>query len=227
MHEILKRHTILYVEDEPDIQANIGEYLRGWFKEVHTASDGEEALTLYHTLRPDVLLLDINIPSIDGLRLAAKIREDDQSVRIIMLTAHTEQEKLLAATELRLTKYLLKPVEPRQFKEALTLLAKELSHEGNRFVKLGTDALWDKEKQTLLLHETPLSLTAKEQRLLELFVAKRSQTVHYTDIMVAVWEEALEKEISIDSVKNLVSKLRKKIPGCNIASVYGSGYILK
>ncbi len=227
MLQILKHHTILYAEDEPDIQANISEYLRHYFKEVYLAADGAEALRCYRKHQPDALLLDINIPSVDGLTLAAKIRAENPDISILMLTAHTEKTKLLAATELKLTKYLIKPGEPKYFKEALTLLAHELSRKQSRYRKIGDDCFWDTETRTLTHHETPVTLTAKEQKLLELFLEKRGKTVHYPDIMVTVWEDALDKEISVDSVKNLVSKLRKKLPACDISSVYGVGYMLK
>ncbi len=227
MLEILKQYDILYVEDEPDIQANISEYLRYYFKKVYLAKDGQKALQCYKRHKPRVLLLDINIPSIDGLTLATKIREIDQEIRILMLTAYTEKEKLLAATELKLTKYLIKPVEPKYFKDALLLLAKELTNIDNRFQKIAKECIWDIKNKTLIVQQSQIPLTAKEQKLLELLIAKIGKSVHYTDIMVAVWEESLDKEISIDSVKNLVSKLRKKLPGCNIVSVYGVGYMLK
>ncbi len=226
MVQILKNCSILYVEDEPEIQANISEYLKYYFKDVHLTSDGAQALKLYQKLKPQVLLLDINIPSIDGLTLAKKIRQTDQTVKIIMLTAYTEKEKLLLATELKLTKYLIKPVEPRYFKEALKIVAKELNQQNSQFQQLGNGYHWDKSSKQLLLHDKNITLSTKEQKLLELFINKANHTVHYTDIMVAVWENSLENDISIDSIKNLVSKLRKKIPNCNISNVYGSGYML-
>jgi len=77
MLSILKRHTILYVEDEPEIQANISEYLSNYFGTIHLASDGKEALAQYYKNRPDVLLLDINLPNTDGLSVAQEIRESD------------------------------------------------------------------------------------------------------------------------------------------------------
>lgn len=113
MISMLKKHSVMYVEDEPEIQRNIAEYLGNYFGEVHLASDGQEALDQYSTHRPDVLLLDINLPNIDGLTVAKKIRESDQNTEIVMLTAFTEKEKLLKAIELKLTKYLVKPVAPR------------------------------------------------------------------------------------------------------------------
>ena len=93
MLSILKDHSILYVEDDPNIQASIAEYLGNYFNEIHLASNGSEALDSFAKHQPDVLLLDINLPDIDGLSIAQQVRKNNSSSRIIMLTAYTEKEK--------------------------------------------------------------------------------------------------------------------------------------
>ena len=227
MLSILKSYSILYVEDEPNIQKNIAEYLANYFDQIHLAANGEDALQRYHRYRPDVLLLDINLPDIDGLTVAKKIRETDQTVKIVMLTAFTEQEKLLRATELKLTKYLLKPVAPKAFKEMLALLAKELAESSKTIVRLGDGYVWNLEHAKLSNTQGDVSLTDKEYRLLRLFIEYRGQTVSYERISYHVWDSSYDKGISQDSIKNQVSQLRKKLPNKSIASVYGEGYILK
>ena len=227
MIHILKKHSILYVEDEPEIQANIAEYLGNYFGRIHLASDGKEALNQYNKHHPDALLLDINLPSIDGLSVAQEVRKNDPSIKIIMLTAFTEKEKLLKATELRLTKYLIKPVAPKIFKETLNLLASELMNNPTRFLKLCTDFTWDIEQEQLSKEGVQIVLAEKEHRLLKLFIHHKGKSLRYENIMSAVWDDAFDREISIDSVKNQVSQLRKKIPNVSISSIYGEGYILK
>jgi len=227
MHHILKNHSILYVEDEPEIQSNIAEYLGNYFSNVYLAANGEEALEQYYKYHPDVLLLDINLPKLDGLSVAKEVREKDHSVKIIMLTAFTEKEKLLKATELKLTKYLIKPVPPKEFKETLEILAQELINNPSRYLNLSDCYTWDREQEQLNLNDSLVNLTEKEHRLLKLFIVNKSKTISYEKIMVEVWEDAFEREISIDSVKNQVSQLRKKLPAGCVASVYGEGYVLK
>jgi DNA-binding response OmpR family regulator len=227
MISILKKYTILYVEDEPEIQANIAEYLGNFFADIHLAADGKEALDQYYKHHPDVILLDINLPIIDGLNVAKQIRVKDNDVKIIMLTAFTEKEKLLKATELKLTKYLIKPVAPKVFKQTLENLSYELMNNPTRFINLSDTYTWDKEREQLTCDDQPVSLTEKEHRLLKLFLNNKSKSVSYEKIMVAVWEDAFERDISLDSVKNQVSQLRKKLPKSCISNVYGEGYVLK
>ncbi|HFQ60888.1 MAG TPA: response regulator transcription factor [Epsilonproteobacteria bacterium] len=227
MLNILKNHTILYVEDEPQIQANITEYLESYFATVYVASDGKEGLSLYEEHHPDVLILDINLPYFSGLEIAKKVRQKDQAVKIVMLTAHTEQEKLLAATELKLTKYLIKPLAPKLFKETMHLLVQELRKNPSVFVNLSATCVWNKKQEVLRINDIRVLLTEKEQRLLKLLIEHKNTTVSCEDIMVTVWEDALEKEISHNSVKNQISHLRKKLPDVSIDAVYGEGYRLQ
>jgi len=227
MVSLLKEHSILYVEDEPKIRMSIEEYLNSYFGIVYLASDGKEALTLYEKHHPDVLLLDINLPFLSGLEVAQEVRKKDQTVKIVLLTAHTNAEMLLLATELKLTKYLIKPIAPKLFRGAMELLAQELRQNPSRFINLSKNCIWDIQQEALRIDDVPLSLLEKEHRLLVLLIQHRGSAVSYEDIMVYVWDDAFDKDISLDSVKNQVSHLRKKLPSGCIDSVYGKGYILK
>jgi len=227
MLKILKNYSLLYVEDEPEIQENMVEYLEAYFSTVYVASDGKEALKLHKKHLPDVAILDIELPFISGLTLARSFRKSNKDIKLVMLTGHTETEVLLEATELTLTKYLVKPISPKKFKEMLVRLSHELKSHTLTLIELSQGYTWDREKNSLKLHGKAIRLNEKEQRLLELFMTHRNKTVSYETIMVTVWEDSFEREISIDSVKNQVSHLRKKLPKDSISSVYGQGYIFK
>lgn len=202
MISILKKHSILYVEDEPDIQKNITEYLGNYFGDIYLAPDGKEALNQYSKHHPDVMLLDINLPNIDGLTVAQEIRKNDPNIKIIMLTAFTEKEKLLKATELKLTKYLIKPVPPKAFKKTLETLAYELTNNPTRFLKLSDHYTWDKEQEQLNRDGKAIELAEKEHRLLKLFVNYKGKPISYEKIVITVWDNTFDKDISIDSIKN-------------------------
>ena len=226
MLTILKNYSVLYVEDEPEVQANMVEYLESYFATVYVASDGKEALSLYKEHQPHVAILDIELPFINGLTLASEFRKNNGTIQLIMLTGHTETEVLLQATELKLTKYLVKPISPKKFKEMLLLLSTELTSQALNFIELSQGYRWNKKTNTLTYYGKTLLLNEKAQQLLQLFIKHKNKTVSYEDIMVNVWEDSLERDISIDSVKNQVSHLRKKLPPNSITSVYGQGYIL-
>jgi two-component system response regulator VanR len=224
---LLKKYTILYVEDELNIQKNMAEYLEGYFREVYVASDGEEGLKMYDLHRPNVLLLDIDLPRVDGLTLAKYIRKKDKQVAIIMLTAFTDQEKLLQATELKLLKYLVKPIDLLEFQHTLNLLAIELIELSPNILFLGESLVWDKENEKLLHNGKACALTAKEQELLALLIRHKNKSISFEEIMAHVWVDEFDREISLNCVKNIVSNLRKKLPKESIKNVYGEGYIFQ
>jgi len=224
---MLKNYTILYVEDEPSIQNNIQEYLEGFFKEVYVASDGKEGLEKYLEQKPQVLLLDIDIPYMDGLTLAKKIRRNDKNVSIIMITAFTEQEKLLRATELKLLKYLVKPLDLVVFQKTLGLLAEELCFTFGHNIFLSKGYVWHRDNKQLIHKKNIIKLTAKEQHLLDLLVKHKNNSLAFEDIIAEVWEDEFDREISVNCVKNVVSSLRKKLPNNVIKSIYGRGYVLQ
>ena len=226
MRNLLKNYSILYVEDELNIQKQMTEYLEGYFRDVYVSSDGKQGLEKYEEYHPDVLLLDIDLPHMDGLSLAKSIRKKDKSVSIIMLTAFTDQEKLLKATELKLLKYLVKPIDLLEFQETLDLLAVELTESTKEILVLGEGYTWNKSEGKLCHKGKSIVLTSKEQQLLVLLAKHQHKSISFEDIMAHVWADEFEREVSVNCVKNVVSDLRKKLPNDAIQSVYGKGYML-
>ena len=224
---MLKKYTIIYAEDDPLTQQNMKEFLSDIFKSVFVASNGEEALKLYKSKKPNAILMDIDMPKLDGLSVAQEIRKVDTTTPIIMLTAFSDRDKLLKATELRLLKYLIKPIQPQKLDEALELLELELSKINKHIIELGDGCFWNSDTKELIYNDKKVNLTPKEKRLLELLIQRRNYTITFAEIMNELWEDSFEKEISINSVKNVVSSLRKHLPPNCIKSIYGQGYSLK
>ncbi|NOR57562.1 MAG: response regulator, partial [Sulfurimonas sp.] len=94
------KFSILYAEDDERIREKYAKFLRLYFKDVYEATNGKEALELYDENRPDVIILDINMPIINGLEVAKIIRRRDNETQLIILSAYSDREKLLVATEL-------------------------------------------------------------------------------------------------------------------------------
>jgi len=226
MRDSLKQHTILYAEDDEALQESTSEYLRRYFREVYAASDGEEALALYRKKQPSAIILDIDMPKRDGLQVAKDIRETNSKIPILMLTAFTDIDKLLEATELNLCKYLVKPVEAQVFKEALHKLSEVLKEHMDVYINLSKDYKWDSQDEILLHKTNPIALSHKEKILLALLVKHHKRCVSFEEIMATVWEDNFHEEISVQSVKLQVTLLRKKLPKESIKNVYGKGYVL-
>lgn len=146
-------YDLLYVEDEKEVRKNYIEYLGRFFNHIYEASTAEEAYKIYEKKRPSILVVDINLPGMSGIEFMQKIRKNDHTTKAIMLTANSDVETLLSATELKLTKYLVKPVSREDLKNALHLVLEEIRDYTtipNKIIKLKESFYWDQENKKLL-----------------------------------------------------------------------------
>jgi CheY-like chemotaxis protein len=111
--------SLLYVEDEALIRLAVAHMLKRLVRELHIASNGEEGLALFRTIRPDVVITDIRMPIMDGLALVEQIRRIDQECIIIVGTAYSDTEYFLQLIGAGINHYLLKPIREEQCLEAL------------------------------------------------------------------------------------------------------------
>jgi two-component system, OmpR family, alkaline phosphatase synthesis response regulator PhoP len=109
----MRRHTILVVEDEASIQRVVRTYLESAGYEVLSSEDGPGALRLVQSHQPDLVILDLNLPGMDGMEVAARLRERG-AVYILMLTARTEEMDRVAGLKIGADDYLTKPFSPRE-----------------------------------------------------------------------------------------------------------------
>ena len=115
----LKNLTILYVEDDTEVRENISQSLAYFVKHIESASNGDEAFELYEKISPDIIITDIDMPGMNGLELAARVRECDSFIPIVVMTAYTTEEFLLDAVSLHLERYIVKPVSLAKLKDSL------------------------------------------------------------------------------------------------------------
>ena len=171
--ESIYPYKILFVEDEQLIRENYVTYLKMFFSEVYEAENGEKAYDIYKQKKPDIMIVDINIPKLSGLELLRKIRENDYNTKAIVLTAHTDKTFLLEATSLKLTRYLVKPVSRKDLKEALKDTIDELLKYNIlpiQKINLTDDYSWDFQLNELKHHNKNVELTNKEKIFLKCFL---------------------------------------------------------
>ena len=225
MSEDKYSYEILYVEDEAEVRRNYVSYLKRFFHTVHEAGDAKEALKIYQTKNPSILIVDINLPGKSGVDFLKEIREGDHAIKAIMLTANSDVETLVAATELKLTKYLIKPVSRLDLKNALFLAMEEMLNYrtiANKIIKMKDSCYWDQENKKLMKEDEALNLTKKEIELLSLLFTNTRKTFSSDDIIYELWYDADEPKN--DALKTLIKHLRKKLPKDTIKNVFGVGY---
>ena len=201
--------TLLYAEDDPQSRKNYAFVLEEYFSEVYLAEDGREALDLYHEKKPDVLLLDISMPFINGLDVAKFVRTTNKDIPIIMLTAHAEQEKLLTAIPLGLSQYLLKPINDRSLIEAVVKTIQEIQNRD--IITMGENLLWNKTNANLLYDEENIKLTKKEHKLVAFLIRSLGEYFTHDTLILEVWDDEIPDVSHDNKLQQLVYRLNKKI----------------
>ncbi|MGB5965184.1 MAG: response regulator [Sulfurimonadaceae bacterium] len=225
MSEKISDISVLVAEDEKQILDPMVEYLQLFFEHVYRAREGLSAYRIYESKKPDIIISDIHMPHLDGLSMIEKIRKKDKQTKIIIMSAHSEKEKLMQAIELHLVKYLIKPVQSDLLKELLLSLVDELRQESDR-VDLKEGYFWDSSKKLLFNRGGEVALKEREKKVLDLLCTHANQTVSVFDIYNHLYEDQPERDFSSNSITSLIKRIRPKLPADTISTVYGVGYIL-
>jgi DNA-binding response OmpR family regulator len=219
--EKLKSLRLLYAEDEEGIRKPMANTLSYYLKEVLEACDGEEGLDLYYEQRPDIILTDLRMPKKDGLYMVKEIRKSDKKTPILMITAHTDKEYLLSAIELKIEKYLIKPIALDELLGGLKLCVNEIELGRSLFLECKNCQFDLKNKRIVHRDGSEVELTHKESDFLEILLRKKGMIVSYEEIEMNVWKE---EYMSIAALRTLVKSLRKKLPNSFIKNHSQTGY---
>jgi len=140
---LLKDFTVLYVEDNMDAQEQLKLILEDDVKEFYQAYNGEEGIAIYREKKPDIILADINMPILDGLEMAKKIREIDMEQPILMISSFDDKDTLLKALNVVVNGFITKPIDMEELESKLNKIAKNLKN------KITTKNTYEKDRQEL------------------------------------------------------------------------------
>lgn len=220
--------TLLYVEDDQVVRENFTEIFKTYFNRVLTTDNGNEALELYENNNIDVAILDISIPGINGLSVAAKIRENDEETIILVISAHSDTEKLLKAVNLGLFGYLVKPITHKELDESLQKIINSIPKEP--LIDLSKDYFWH-SKDTLLIRDgIEIKLTNNETKIIQILIESKNKYLSACDIQDMLFSQRESTDNNCNNVVQLISRLKKKaFKLCNtddffIENCYGTGY---
>ena len=220
--------TLLYAEDDLQSRKNYAFVLEEYFSEVYLAADGREALDLYHDKKPDVLLLDISMPFVNGLDVAKAVRKENKDIPIIMLTAHADQEKLLTAIPLGLSMYLLKPIDSKSLTEAVLKVIRIIQNRD--IILLKKKLSWNKTNSNLFYEEENIKLTKKEHKLMMLLINSTGEYFMHDTLIIQIWDDEIPDASHDNKLHQLIYRLNKKINAVTnsdaqlIENTYTMGY---
>ncbi|MFT7003341.1 MAG: DNA-binding response OmpR family regulator [Sulfurimonas sp.] len=211
---------VLYAEDEDFIRENMVETLEFFSIDVIALSDGNCVYDTYLKEKPDIVILDIEMPGKSGLALAEKIRSEDKKVQIIITTAYTNTEYFLKAVELNLVKYLLKPVRLIELEKALNLCMENILVLDNPIKHLNDNDYYDIKSKKLIVNSEEIYLDYQEQKFFEILIKNPTRIVSYDELENTVWRNGMSES----AVRSLVFNLRKKLPDGAIKNIPKTGY---
>ncbi len=218
---------ILVVDDEPKIIQLTQDYLENAGFSVLSAGDGERALSVIHADQPDLVVLDLGLPGMDGLDICRSIRKTS-NLPIIMLTARDEEADKIVGLELGADDYVTKPFSPKELVARVrsVLRRSELAQEAREVVRVG-DVTLDIPRMRVTVGDDEIELTATEFHLLQALASQPGRIFTRSQLLNAVHGVAIESyERAIDAhIKNI----RRKIEPVShepryIQTVYGVGY---
>jgi two-component system phosphate regulon response regulator PhoB len=220
---------VLVVEDDPDIQLLLEQTLRSAGYEAACASSGREALEIALTTGPDLILLDLMLPDIDGFEVCKKLRRDPltEHIPVLMLTARgTEMDRVLGL-ELGADDYINKPFSPR---ELLLRIRRSLDRhvlpQGNGDILVFGELSIDVPGHRVLVKGRSVDITATEFRLLTVLARRRGRVQTREHLLQEVWSQGERDEIDARTVDTHVRRLREKLGSAAavVETVRGVGY---
>jgi len=224
-----KNFKILLVDDESDILEFLKYNINKEGFEVHTASNGKEAIEIAKKITPHLILLDVMMPEMDGIETCEIMRQDKklQNTIIAFLTARGEDYSQIAGFEAGGDDYIAKPVKPKVLISRIRALLKRFNpttnqKSGDDLIIKQSNLIIDKEKYIVIKDGNELILPKKEFELLVLLISKPDRVFTRDEIFSSVWGDNIivgDRTIDVH-----IRKLREKIGEKHIKTIKGVGY---
>lgn len=219
MYNYLNDKVALYVEDDEVVLGNISKLLRNYFKNVHTASDGQKGYDIFTKEDIDILLVDIELPKLNGINLIKQIRKLDQKIPVVIISAYTKTDYLLESVELNLNKYIVKPFTSKKLHTLLKNLDETFKGDGT--YELTPDVFVNRQECYVTFSGQNHPLTPKELEFLEILSLKGA--VNYDEID-EIWQD---NPPSQDAIRSFIKTLRKKLPINLLKNRQNLGYFVE
>jgi len=214
---------ILLLEDEYSLRISIEEFLEDIGYGVDGFMDGLDAYNAVYDKAYDLLLLDVNVPSLNGFELLKKLREDNIKIPAIFLTSMTDMSDLKEGYKRGCCDYIRKPFDLEELELRIDqALASFLDNDGS-LVALGCSLTYDLKKSRLSQNEEEIVLRKTEKELLEVLIKNKNSVVSTQMFQDEVWGEYVEPA----TIRVQLNNLKKKLPEDIIQNRRGLGYIIE
>jgi two-component system response regulator MprA len=218
---------VLVVEDDEEIAQVLQRSLRLEGYEVKLAHDGEVALEIADAFNPDLVILDLGLPKLDGIEVAKRLRADDD-VPILVLTARDAVESRVEGLDSGADDYLVKPFERQELLARLRAMLRRRPPRGSASVVVG-DLSLNPDTHEVKRSERPVELTQREFELLEYLMRNERIVVPRQRLLEEVW--GYDPFATTNTIEVFVSNLRRKLEAGGedrlLHTIRGAGYVLR
>ena len=214
---------ILLLEDEYSLRISVEEFLIDLGYMVDGFSDGLEAYDAVYDKAYDILLLDVNVPSLSGFELLKKLRLDNKDIPAIFLTSMTDMDDLKEGYKRGCCDYIRKPFDLEELELRMEQALASVSQDESSLISIGVDIVYDMKKSKLTLNNDEIVLRKTEQDLLEVLLKHKNSVVSSEMFQDEVWGEYVEPA----TIRVQLNNLRKKLPEGVIQNRRGLGYIVE
>lgn len=204
--------SVLIVEDDPDIVRLLTHYLEQERYRVRVVSSGPDALRAVREGSPDVIILDVMLPAMDGYEVCKRLRAtpDTARVPILMLTAKADEADKIVGLEIGADDYVAKPFSPKEVVARVKALVRRSEPEPLRAPLRYRTVSLDPDRHEVTVSDRPIELTAKEFGLLQYLLTHRGRLATRDAILTSVW--GYDAEVTTRTVDVHIRRLRGKIP---------------
>lgn len=215
------------MEDEKPLSAAIAKGLRKIGYAVDQAYDGEDALTFLDIYQYDLLILDLNLPKVEGITVLTRLRQADSELKVLILSARNEIEDKVQGLDSGANDYLAKPFDFAELAARIRNLLRWTFTSKESLLTCGQLTL-DTLGRTITVGDLPISLTNKEYSILEYLLFHQGKVISTEEIIEHVWDS--EVDLFSNSFKYHMHSLKKKLAeggGDCIKNIRGQGYVIR
>lgn len=212
---------ILLLEDERMLQTSIAEFLEGLGHSVESYADGATAFEAMQAGNFDLMILDVNVPRIDGFSLLEKARELNIHTPVVYISALVDIREITKGFTLGCSDYIKKPFHLKELQLRIENVAKLSGMRGENHMILSRHYSYDREHKELFFDAQPVELTKRQLQIIDVLARHAPSVVDFDRFREAVWED---EPIDNASIRAEVARLRKSLKEDFIKNIRGLGY---
>ncbi len=220
------KQNVLIIEDSLETLELMIEIFESEFNTVYSATNGYEAIEVFERNKIDVILCDVNMPKLNGLDTITKIRKINYAIPIIIISAYSDSDNLLKASNSNIQGYFIKPLTSDKIEKIMDKISYHQNHEIiHKNIQLSPSTILDLQNFQVIVDDEIRKFTRKEFDFLKLLIQKKDSIITYKTIEQVVWYDD-NKVMTSTSLRTLVKNIRKKLSCDIIENIPKIGYKL-